>query len=93
MTAIHHAAALRVQADILEASAATLRSEADRIEAVETTTTDGLLDVREVAERLHLGVSTVQRMLLAGELHGTKVRGQWRVPAASLDAVLQRGVS
>lgn len=85
------AAVLRAQADILEASAATLRSEADSIDDGDAT--PGLLTAREVAERLGLHINTVHRMLADGEIAATKVRGHWRVAPAALQRSLMRSVS
>jgi excisionase family DNA binding protein len=42
------------------------------------------LSTRQVAERLHVPVSMVVRLLASGKLSGTKVNHRWGVPAAAL---------
>jgi excisionase family DNA binding protein len=46
--------------------------------AVEYLTTD------QVAERLHVRMRMVVRLLASGKLSGTKVNNWWQVPAAAL---------
>ena len=75
------AAVLRATAESLEAHAALLRAEADDIDKA---TTPGLLNAREVAERLGLHINTVHRMLADGEIAARKIRGHWRIEPSAL---------
>ena len=52
-----------------------------------------LLTVKEVAEILRVSQPTVLRMIEDGELPAIRVRNQWRIRRAELDAYLQRGGS
>jgi len=56
---------------------------------------DVMLTVAEVAEKLRLSTRTIHAMLRAGDLPGFRVRAQWRVWAAELDAWIaaQAGVT
>ncbi len=51
--------------------------------------TDELLNIKEVAALLRLAEKTVYSMAQAGELPAFKVRGQWRIRRADLDAWMQ----
>ena len=42
------------------------------------------LTTYQVAERLHVRMRTVVRLLASGKLSGTKVNNWWQVPAAAL---------
>lgn len=48
-----------------------------------------LLTVKEVAEILRVSQPTVLRMIEDGELPAIRVRNQWRIRRAELDAYLQ----
>lgn len=48
-----------------------------------------MLTRQQVADHLHLSLSTVGIMLRTGELHSVQIRGQYRVPRESLDAYLR----
>lgn len=48
--------------------------------------TNEILNIREVAELLRVAEKTVYPMAQRGELPAFKVRGQWRVRRADLDA-------
>lgn len=48
--------------------------------------TNEILNIREVEELLRVAEKTVYSMAQRGELPAFKVRGQWRVRRADLDA-------
>lgn len=50
-----------------------------------------LLTVKEVAAILRVSQPTVLRMIDDGELRAIRVRNQWRISRADLDAYLQGG--
>lgn len=54
--------------------------------AAADTMTNEILNIREVAELLRVAEKTVYSMAQRGELPAFKVRGQWRVRRADLDA-------
>ncbi len=43
----------------------------------------------EVAQKAHLHVDTVKRLLRRGEMPGYKIGNQWRIKLSELDAWLQ----
>ena len=51
--------------------------------------TNELLNIKEVAALLRLAEKTVYSMAQVGELPAFKVRGQWRIRRADLDAWMQ----
>lgn len=48
--------------------------------------TDEVLTIKEVAALLKLAEKTVYAMAQAGELPAFKIRGQWRIKRAELEA-------
>jgi excisionase family DNA binding protein len=42
------------------------------------------LTTRQVAERLHVSVKMVVRLLASGKLSGARLNNRWQVPAAAL---------
>lgn len=48
--------------------------------------TDEVLTIKEVASLLKLAEKTVYAMAQAGELPAFKIRGQWRIKRAELEA-------
>jgi len=49
------------------------------------------LSRKEAAEYLGVSFSTVVRMVDSGELRAHKVRSQWRIEMADLEAIVQAG--
>lgn len=48
----------------------------------------------QAAELLQLNRQTVQRMILAGRLPALRLgRKEWRIPAAELHAMIERGIA
>ena len=85
--------ALRVQADLLEQSAVTLRVQAEELDTLKLADEPHLLSVRQVADRLSVHVNTVHSMISKGELAASKVRGQWRIAPSAVARSLIRSVS
>ena len=50
-----------------------------------------LLTLEEAARRLSVSVMTVRRMIRDRELVATKLRGEWRVDPADLEAFIEQG--
>lgn len=86
--------ALRIQAELLESSAVTLRAQADELDTLKLANDPNhLLTVRQVADRLSVHVNTVHSMIQSGELAATKVRNQWRIAPADVARLMIRSVS
>lgn len=52
-------------------------------------TQDVLYTIEEAAHILRVSQDTIRRMIKAGELSATKIRGQWRIHKASIDKLVQ----
>lgn len=50
-----------------------------------------VLLIPEAAEMLRVSTDTIRRMIRAGELEAHKLRAQWRIPRAAVDALLVDG--
>lgn len=50
------------------------------------------MDVREAAKRLGLSEETVRRYLRSGELRGSRLKLEWRIPAEEVERLLSEGV-
>lgn len=86
--------ALRIQAEVLESTAATLRAQAEEFDTLKLADEEPhLLTVRQVADRLSVHVNTVHSMIQRGELGAVKVRNQWRIPPSAVARSLIRSVS
>ena len=48
-----------------------------------------LLTLRDVRERLNVGMSTVYQLVESRRLRAAKVQGQWRVKAEDLEAYIE----
>jgi excisionase family DNA binding protein len=49
---------------------------------------DGMIDVREIAGRLSVSVSTVRRLIRNGSLQAVRVGRQWRVAESWIDSLI-----
>jgi len=48
------------------------------------------ISIRQAAELLGVSRDTVRRRIIAGEIKGEKVNGQWRIPRREVDALLKQ---
>lgn len=50
---------------------------------------DRAISLAEAAGRLGVSVRTIRRMIEAGEIHGFKVLGQWRIRESEIERVMR----
>ncbi len=51
-----------------------------------------LMTPREAAEFLRISLRTLYRLLQQGDVEGTKVGGQWRIPRDELESYVRREI-
>jgi excisionase family DNA binding protein len=64
---------------------------APRVHSLDALDDELVLLIPEAAKALRTSTDTVRRMIHEGALDAVKLRGQWRIPRAALDAYVGNG--